>query len=87
MPVPTGYSENAVDFLVCYKGTFLSIETKVWPRKITTQQSDFSKDIIDAGGVAVLAYDLPVIEAALAMIDDGFRCEGIMTDIVEGLKP
>lgn len=79
MPVPTGFSEGAVDFLVCYKGTFLAIETKVHPRRATALQLHFLNEIREAGGRAVLAYDLEEVHRALQAIDLGqtYYSEGI----------
>lgn len=71
MPVPTGFSENAVDFLCCARGTFLAIETKVGNNKPTKLQLDFLVSIIKAGGSAVVAYDLEEIRIALHEIDQG----------------
>lgn len=71
MPVPHGYSEGAVDFLVCYEGHFLAIETKIHPRKATKLQLDFLVAIYKAGGSAVLAYDLEEVHLALSHIEDG----------------
>ena len=71
MPVPTGWSENAVDFIVCYKGKYVTIETKVHPRKATALQMDFLCDIVIAGGSAVLAYDLEEVVSMLIVVDDG----------------
>lgn len=71
MPVPTGYSENAVDFLVCFKGHFVAIETKIHPRKPTALQIDFLVQVHKAGGSSVVAYDMEEVYLALACIDDG----------------
>lgn len=71
MPVPTGYSEGAVDFLVCYNGHFLAIETKIHPRKPTKLQIDFLISVHKSGGSAVLAYDMDEVELALIAIDEG----------------
>ena len=71
MPVPHGYSEGAVDFLVCYKGHYLAIETKVHPRKATTLQLKFLAEVHKAGGSAALAYDLEEVHLALSHIEDG----------------
>jgi hypothetical protein len=69
MPVPTGFSENAVDFLVCYRGYFLAIETKIHPRKPTALQQHFMDEVHEAEGFVCLAYDLGAIERVLSLID------------------
>jgi hypothetical protein len=73
MPVPTGFSEGAVDFLVCYLGAFLAIETKIAPRKPTPLQEQFLNEITEAGGYAVVAYGLEDVKTALYSIEQGMR--------------
>jgi penicillin-binding protein-related factor A (putative recombinase) len=84
MPVPTGYSEGAVDFLVCYKGYYIAIETKVHPNKATALQIDFMEQIIAAGGISILAYSVRIIEAVLNVVGEDFpnvhRWSKIITD-------
>lgn len=65
MVVPHGYGKNAVDFLVNYRGHFLSIETKVDDNVPTVQQWDWLVETVKSGGSAVVAYDLDDVIAAL----------------------
>lgn len=69
MPVPTGYSEGAVDFILCYRGRFLVVETKVWPNTMTLRQEDYMNDVIAHGGIAIVAYHTDIVMHVLSMID------------------
>jgi hypothetical protein len=71
MPVNMTYAAAAVDFLVCYRGHFLAIETKVKPRKATARQLNFMAKVIEAGGSAVVVYEIEDLMKALAAIDAG----------------
>ena len=51
-PVPSGYGASSLDCLVCYKGTFIAIETKAPGKKPTPRQEACIKQIRDAGGYA-----------------------------------
>ncbi len=68
MPVPTGYSPGAVDFLCCARGMFLAIETKAGDNDPTKRQWDFLIETMQAGGSAVLAYTLGEVEEAIRAI-------------------
>jgi hypothetical protein len=70
MPVPTGYSEGAVDFIMCYKGRYVATETKVHPNTMTVLQQDFLLDVIQAGGVGILAYHTDIVMRVLDFIDN-----------------
>jgi hypothetical protein len=56
MPVQTGYGATSLDFLVCWNGRFIAIETKAEGNKPTARQKLVAKAIIAAGG-AVLVID------------------------------
>ena len=58
MPVTGGYgTQGAPDFLVCYGGKFIGIETKAGRGKTTALQDLNLKKIGDAGGVAWVVYE------------------------------
>lgn len=76
MPVPVGYSNNAVDFICNVSGHYLAIETKVKNNKPTVQQWDFLIDTLDKGGSAIVAYDLETVREAIEVIRNGYVCVG-----------
>jgi hypothetical protein len=67
MPVPSGYGETTLDFLVCYKGRFLAIETKAPGNVATPRQVMIIGEIIANGGHAVIV-DGPAGLATLRFI-------------------
>jgi len=58
MPVQTGYGATTLDFLVCYKGVFIGIETKAPGRKATARQRRVIENIKKAGGHAFVVDDV-----------------------------
>lgn len=77
MIVPSGYGKNAVDFIVCYKGRYISIETKIKTNKPTVQQWDWLIETVECGGSSLVAYNLESVEHLLNYIDAGgyrFTC-------------
>lgn len=52
MPVPYGYGQSTVDYLVCHYGVFIGIETKAPGETPTARQKLILKRIEDAGGEA-----------------------------------
>lgn len=55
MPVTGGYGkQGAPDFLVCHEGSFFGIETKAGKGKLTALQELNLKNIVQAGGVALV---------------------------------
>lgn len=65
MPRPTQWGKNGVDFLCCYRGTFVAIETKIWPRKATPMQKLFLDSVRESGGIAFVAYEVENVKANL----------------------
>jgi hypothetical protein len=62
MPVTGGYGkQGAPDFLVCYRGKFIGIETKAGKGKTTALQELNLKHIQDAGGTALVVYEHDVV--------------------------
>lgn len=84
MIVPHGYGKNAVDFLINYKGKFISLETKAGSNKPTTQQWDWLIDTVKVGGIALVAYDLAPVYEVLRCVDGGadYRCPYVVDEIV-----
>lgn len=70
MPVPAfNMTRKMVDFLICYKGRFIALETKIHPRKVTTLQAQFICEVIEAGGIAFVAYELDQVKQLIEDID------------------
>lgn len=59
------------DFVCCYRGYFLSIETKAGKNKPTTLQYKEMADIVSAGGVALVINEenIDAISKTLMTID------------------
>ncbi len=59
MPVSNGLGAPALDFIVCYRGLFLSIEAKAWEskKKMTSRQLHTSRGITKADGTVFLVND------------------------------
>lgn len=83
MIVPHGYGKNAVDFLINYRGRFISLETKVGNNKPTTQQWDWLIDTIKHYGISLVAYDLIPVYEVLRYVDDGlyYECPHVTAEV------
>jgi len=56
MPVPYGYGASTLDYLICFRGQFIAIETKAPGKKPTDRQKMIIAQIRAAGG-AVFVID------------------------------
>ncbi len=56
MPVQTGYGSPALDYLLCFKGRFITIETKAPGKKLTPLQES-TKAAMEVAGALVLIVD------------------------------
>lgn len=54
MPVPYGYGASTLDYLICFRGRFLAIETKAPGKKPTDRQKMIADQIRAAGGVVFI---------------------------------
>jgi hypothetical protein len=54
MPVQTGYGRKTLDYLLCFQGQFIAIETKAPGKKMTALQLETTCQITDAGGTVFL---------------------------------
>ena len=50
MPVQTGYGRKTLDYLICFNGHFIAIETKAPGKKMTPLQEETACQIVGAGG-------------------------------------
>lgn len=67
MPVPGGYGESTLDYIVCHKGRFASIETKAPGKKPTPRQNMVAEMMRRAGGtVFVIDGDTSELEEWLS---------------------
>ena len=57
MPVQNGMGAPSLDFLVCYKGRWIAIETKTGTKGMTPRQQITAKLMEAAGGSAVLVNE------------------------------
>jgi hypothetical protein len=57
MPVPYGYGQSTLDYLICVNGYFLAIETKAPGKKPTNRQNLIAEKIESAGGVVLVIDD------------------------------
>lgn len=65
MPVQMGMGANTLDFLCCYKGRFLAIETKAEGKQPTVRQRMVMKMVREAGGIAFVAHGQADVEREL----------------------
>lgn len=54
MPVQTGFGAAALDYLICYRGRFIAIETKAAKKKLTPRQTVTAQRIANAGGLVII---------------------------------
>lgn len=73
MPVQSGYGAPALDYIVCIKGVFVSIETKKPGGALTPTQQATKKTILDAGGMVLVVWDDESLATARKIID-GIEC-------------
>ena len=56
------------DIICCYKGLFIGIETKVGKNKMSELQKIHKEEILKAGGIHILAYNLDDVKKVLNLI-------------------
>lgn len=56
MPVPSGYGAVSIDFLVCYRGRFIAIETKA-PGKEPTDLQKVTLRAMERAGAKTFVID------------------------------
>ncbi len=72
MPVQAGYGSTTLDYLVCFHGEFIAIETKAPGKKMSARQELTAELIAEAGGVVFVISDDGTL-AALALYLDTLR--------------
>lgn len=68
MPVQTGYGIPGLDYLLCVKGHFVAIETKVKGKHLTARQYETKQRIESAGGKVFVVDDLPSLDIAIGYL-------------------
>lgn len=68
MPVQMGMGIPGLDYLLCVRGTFIAIETKVKGKKLTPRQETTRRAIETAGGQVFVVDDEQSLEYAMLII-------------------
>lgn len=69
MPVQTGYGRAALDYILCVKGHYVSIETKRDNKaKLTPRQEIIREGIEAAGGLVLLVCDDESLDRAIRQL-------------------
>lgn len=68
MPVQTGFGSPALDYLLCIRGRFVSIETKAPGKKLTPLQESTKAAMEAAGGIVLVVWDESSLEIAMKII-------------------
>lgn len=75
MPATHGYGVSGThDIVVCYRGLFVSIETKATEKqKPTALQTLAARQVLDAGGIALLIHadNTPLVASTLQVLAAG----------------
>lgn len=70
MHVPSGYGKSSLDFVVCYRGRYIEIETKrPGVTRPTVRQGEIIKAVRAAGGIAIVADSVEYVRMLFA--DEG----------------
>lgn len=65
MPVQSGFGSTTLDFLVCYRGSFIGIETKrPGISRLTVRQAATARSIQAAGGIVLIINSIETVESA-----------------------
>ena len=58
------------DIISCYKGLFIGIECKIGKNKMSKLQKKHRDQILAAGGIHILAYNLEDVKKIIEKIDN-----------------
>jgi hypothetical protein len=70
MPVQSGYGTPALDYLLCFRGHFVSIETKKAGEDLTPLQKSTRRDMWAAGGIVLRVRDDEELEICRKFLTD-----------------
>lgn len=62
MPVPGGYGTSLLDFVICYRGVFIAVETKRLGDKPTPRQKVIIDMIVQGSGLVIWGTAREIIE-------------------------
>lgn len=68
MPVQNGFGSVSLDFMLCYKGRFIAIETKAPGKTLTPLQETTKAQMEAAGGIVLVVWDEPSLAIAMKII-------------------
>lgn len=69
-PVQTGFGSVAHDFILCFRGNFVSIETKREGKDLTPLQKGTRRSMWDAGGIVLRISNHEELHKALDILTD-----------------
>lgn len=64
MPVPSGYGSPTLDFVGCYQGLFIAVETKAPGKEPTARQEATIRTMRAAGGWVIWTDNIEYLKAA-----------------------
>jgi hypothetical protein len=70
MPVPYGIGESSLDFIICFRGVFIAVETKVPGKSMTPRQNIQAGNIAAAGGAVFEIASHSDVERFAAWLDE-----------------
>ena len=67
----SAYMKSGIpDIISCYKGRFIGIECKIGKNKMSKLQEEHRDQILAAGGIHILAYNLEDVKKIIEKIDN-----------------
>jgi hypothetical protein len=76
MPVQSGYGTPALDYLLCFRGHFVAIETKKAGEDLTPLQKSTRRDMWGAGGIVLRVCNDVELEEARNVLSKLGWCHG-----------
>ena len=71
MPVPCGFGKSGVDYDVVYRGHYIAIEAKKkGVHKATSREEAYLQEVVDAGGISIIADDAEIVKAVINYIEE-----------------
>jgi hypothetical protein len=70
MPVQTGFGTPALDFILCFRGWFVTVETKTPTGAMTDLQKETRRLTLAAGGFVFCVYDTDTLDDFINFIKE-----------------